>query len=99
MKIYTKNNRTVIDFEGASLISTKKIDNAVFINNDTDIINLDTIIGDFNTAVFYDSKEPINLSLIANEIILSKNANHTVHYLIKKYIKKSFLRWLILKIV
>ncbi len=99
MKIYTKNNRTVIDFEGASLVSVKKINNAVYINNDVDVINLDTIIGDFNTGVFYDSKEPINPSLVVNEIILSKKANNTVHYLIKKYIKKSFKRWLILKIV
>ena len=99
MKIYTKNNRTVIDFEGASLISIKKIDNAIYINNDVDVINLDTIIGDFNTGVFYDSKENINPSLIVNEIILAKNANYIIHYLIKKYIKKSFLRWLILKIV
>lgn len=99
MKIYTKNNRTVIDFEGASLISMKKIDNAVYINNDVDVINLDTIIGDFNTGIFYGSKEHINPSLIVNEIILSKNENYTIHYLIKKYIKKSFLRWLILKIV
>ena len=81
------------------MISIKKIDNAIYINNDVDVINLDTIIGDFNTGVFYDSKENINPSLIVNEIILAKNANYIIHYLIKKYIKKSFLRWLILKIV
>lgn len=99
MKIYTKNNKTVIDFEGASLISMKKIDNAIYINNDVDVINLDTVIGDFNTGIFYDSKQNINPSLVVKEIILSKKTNNTIHYLIKKHMKKSFLRWFILKVI
>ena len=101
MKIYIKNNRIIIDFEGASLISNKKIDNAVYINDNVDIINLDAIIGSFSTGISIDAdtKRPINLPIIVNEIVLSENVNYTIHYLIRKYIKKSFLRWLILKII
>jgi hypothetical protein len=99
MKIKTIKNLTIIDFEGATILNTKEVENGISVDANVHAVNIDTIIGDYKYGVYHDTSKPHEPIISCKEIVLSKDINNSLKHLIKKYNKKSFRRWLILKLM
>jgi hypothetical protein len=99
MKIKTIKNVTIIDFEGATILNTKEVENGILLDGNVHAVNIDTIIGKYKHAINLDTRNSFEPVISCEQIVMSKDINNSLKHLIKRYNKKSFRRWLILKLM